>query len=112
MSLFNYLGRKVLYLWVKTETIPTDMGKLAINPELPELNQWRSVYTIAPRQPFKAWLEQQPKRSRMLRGIVENLREIPEQEIQFVPVQIFWGRPVAKQKHWIQLLFAESWDFF
>ncbi len=144
MSLFNYLGRKVLYLWVKTETIPSDIEKLTVNPELPviyvletrswtnllvleqqcekhglpapmaaidmpELSEWRSVYTIAPRQPFKAWLEQQPKRSRMLRGIVENLRESPDQEIQLLPVQIFWGRPVAKQKHWVQLLFAESW---
>ena len=144
MSLFNYLGRKILYLWVKTETIPSDIEKLGIDPELPviyvletrswtnllvleqqceqlglpapmaaidmpELSQWRSVYTIAPRQPFKAWLEQQPKRSRMLRGIVENLRDVPDQEIQLLPVQIFWGRPVAKQKHWIQLLFADSW---
>lgn len=144
MSLLNYLGRKILYLWVKTEIIPTDVKTLGIDPELPiiyvletrswtnllvleqqceklglpapmaaidipELKQWRSVYTIAPRQPFKAWLEQQPKRSRMLRGIVENLRDSPDQEIQLLPVQIFWGRPVAKQKHWIQLLFAESW---
>ena len=144
MNLLNYLGRKILYLWVKTKKIPIDVKKLGINPELPviyvlearswtnllvleqqcealglpapmaaidlpELNQWRSVYTIAPRQPFKAWLEQQPKRSRMLRGIIENLRDAPDQEIQLLPVQIFWGRPVAKQKHWLPLLFAESW---
>ena len=75
----------------------------------PELNAWHSVYTIAPRQPFKAWLQKQPKRSRMLRGIVEILRDYPEQEIQFVPVSIFWGRPVATQKHWLQVLFADSW---
>jgi len=144
MNLLNFLGRKILYLWVKTEIIPTDINSLGIDPELPviyvletrswtnllvlekqckklglpapmnaleipELSEWRSVYTIAPRQPFKAWLEQQPKRSRMLRGIVENLRDSPDQEIQLLPVQIFWGRPVAKQKHWLQLLFAESW---
>ncbi|MGK0271631.1 MAG: glycerol-3-phosphate O-acyltransferase [Cocleimonas sp.] len=144
MNLLNYLGRKILYLWVKTEATPMDIEKLGINPELPliyvletrswtnllvlehqceklglpapmatidipQLNDWHSVYTIAPRQPFKAWLEQQPKRSRMLRGIVENLRDIPEQEIQFLPVQIFWGRPVAMQKSWIHVLFADSW---
>lgn len=74
-----------------------------------EFDAWHSVYTIAPRQPFKAWLENQPKRSRMLRGIVEILRDNPKQEIQFIPVQIFWGRPVATQKHWLQVLFADSW---
>lgn len=140
----NYIGRKILYLWVKTDAIPSDIKKLEINPELPiiyvletrswsnllvleekclqlglpeplgriaadELDAWHSVYTIAPRQPFKAWLEKQPKRSRMLRGIIEILREHPDQEIQFVPVQIFWGRPVATQKHWLQVLFADSW---
>ncbi|MCL4114990.1 UNVERIFIED_CONTAM: hypothetical protein GTU68_036104 [Idotea baltica] len=140
----NLLGRKALYLWVKTEIIPTDITKLGINPELPliyvlesrswtnllvleqqckelglpapmnaidlpQLSEWRSVYTIAPRRPIKAWLEQQPKRSRMLRGIVENLRDYPDQEVQLLPVEIFWGRPVATQKHWAQVLFADSW---
>lgn len=73
------------------------------------LKAWHSVYTIAPRLPFKAWLNKLPKRSRMLRGIVEVLRDHPEDEIQFVPVSIFWGRPVSKQKHWLAVLFADSW---
>ena len=141
---FNYLFRKVLYLWVKAEVIPSHIKKLDINPELPviyvlemrswsnllvleeecqrlglpapldriatpELSAWHSVYTIAPRQPFKAWLQKEPKRSRMLRGIVEILRENPEQEIQFIPVSVFWGRPVATQKNWLRVLFADSW---
>jgi len=75
----------------------------------PEFQAWHSVYTIAPREPFKAWLQKEPKRSRMLRGIIEILRDNPEQEIQFVPVSVFWGRPVSKQKHWFQVLFADSW---
>lgn len=76
----------------------------------PELRFWHSVYTIAPRQPFKAWLQKQPKRSRMIRGIVETLRDNPTLDIQFVPVSIFWGRPVAKQKSTIRVLFAHSWE--
>jgi len=143
-SRINQISRKILYLWVKTEVIPTDIQKLDIKPNHPviyvletrswsnllvleekcvqlglpeplekisasELDAWHSVYTIAPRQPFKAWLQKQPKRSRMLRGIVEILRDNPDQEIQFIPVQIFWGRPVATQKHWLQVLFADSW---
>jgi glycerol-3-phosphate O-acyltransferase len=141
---FNYISRKILYLWVKTEVIPSTIEQIDINPDLPviyvletrswtnllvleeqcnrlglinplkriaipELSAWHSVYTIAPRQPFKAWLQKQPKRSRMLRGIVEILHDYPEQEIQFIPVQIFWGRPVAMHKHWLQVLFSDSW---
>ena len=75
----------------------------------PYLERWHSVYTIASRRPFKAWLKKRPKRSRMIRGIVELLREHPEDEIQFVPVSVFWGRPVAKQKNWLDMLFADAW---
>ena len=73
------------------------------------LDRWHSVYTIAPRRAFKAWIMKQPKRSRMIRGIVELLREHPEDELQFIPVSVFWGRPVAKQKNWLSLLFADAW---
>lgn len=76
----------------------------------PELRNWHSVYTIAPRQPFKAWLQNQPKRSRMIRGILETLQENPGLDIQLVPVSIFWGRPVSKQKHAFTVLFAHSWE--
>jgi len=132
--LVNFIARKILYLFVKTEILPNKIEQLHINPDAPviyvldarawsnllvleteceryglpspidhipleELRAWHSVYSIAPRQPFRTWLQKQPKRSRMLRGIVEILRENPDQEIQFVPVTIFWGRPVAIQKH-------------
>ena len=73
------------------------------------LKSWHCVYTIAPRQSFISWLQKQPKRSRMLRGIIEILRDNPGQEIQFLPVTVFWGRPVAIQKHWLAVLFADSW---
>ena len=76
----------------------------------PELRHWHSVYTVAPRQPFKAWLQNQPKRSRMIRGILETLLDNPDLDIQFVPVSVFWGRPVAKQKGTLGVLFAHSWE--
>ncbi|MCW8922960.1 MAG: glycerol-3-phosphate 1-O-acyltransferase PlsB [Gammaproteobacteria bacterium] len=75
----------------------------------PYLDNWHAVYTIASRRPFKAWLKKQPKRSRMIRGIIELLREHPDDEIQFVPVSVFWGRPVAKQQNWLDMLFADAW---
>ena len=46
----------------------------------------------------------------MIRGILETLLENPDLDIQFVPVSIFWGRPVAKQKHAVTVLFAHSWE--
>ena len=141
----SYIGRKLLYLWVKVEVVPssTELIKLDTDKPVvyvlesrawssllvlehectrlklvsplarlpaPELRNWHSVYTIAPRQPFKAWLQNQPKRSRMIRGILETLMENPDLDVQFVPVSIFWGRPVAKQKHALTVLFAHSWE--
>jgi glycerol-3-phosphate O-acyltransferase len=141
----NFIARKLLYLWIRTEVLPADIESLKIEPDIPvvyvldsrawssllvlaqechalglvsplariaapELRNWHSVYTVLPRQPFKAWLQQQPKRSRMLRGILEALQDNPELDVQFVPVTIFWGRPVAKQQHALMMLFAHSWD--
>jgi glycerol-3-phosphate O-acyltransferase len=140
----NFLARKILYLWVRSEALPNTAAQVQLDPDKPviyvmharawscllvlehecqrlglpspldrihhpDLKHWHSIYTIAPRQPFKAWLLKQPKRSKKLRGIIEQLQRQPELEIQFVPVSTFWGRPVAKQKHWLSILFADSW---
>ncbi len=76
----------------------------------PTLHKWRSVYTVAPRLPFKAWLLNQPKRSPLLRDLVEAVQQGEVEDVQLAPVTLFWGRPVAKQKHWLTLLFADSWQ--
>ncbi len=75
------------------------------------LNKWHHVYTVAHSQPLKAWLEQKTKRSTMLAGICQALIDNPELDVHFVPVVIFWGRPVLKQKHWFRVLFSETWGF-
>jgi len=141
----NYIGRKLLYLWVKVDVVPTSAEQLKLDPDKPvvyvleyrawsnllvlehecarlglvtpltrlptvELRHWHAVYTTAPRQPIQAWLQNQPKRSRMIRGILETLRDHPGLDVQFVPVSIFWGRPVAKQKSALTVLFAHSWE--
>lgn len=85
--------------------LPQPLSRIADD----RLVNWHSVYTIAPREPFKAWLNREPKRSRMLRGIAEILAENPELDVQFIPVSVFWGRPVAKQSHWMKVMFADSW---
>jgi len=101
--------------WSNLLVLEHECAKLGLSSPLlrlptPELRHWHSVYTITPRQPFKAWLQNQPKRSRMIRGILETLLENPDLDIQLVPVSIFWGRPVAKQQSAFAVLFAHSWE--
>ncbi len=79
--------------------------------KLPALKKWHSVYTIAQAQPLKAWLQQETKHSSMLSGICQAVEENPELDVLFVPVIVFWGRPVLKQKHWLRVLFSETWGF-
>ncbi len=76
-----------------------------------QLKIWHSVYTIAPAQPLKAWLHRETKRSAMLNGLCLALKQNPELDIHFVPVVLFWGRPVLKQKHWLRVLFSDTWGF-
>ena len=77
----------------------------------PVLKQWHQVYTVAQAQPLKAWLQQKNKHSKMLSGIHQALINDPELDVLFVPVLIFWGRPVLKQKHWFRVLFSDTWGF-
>jgi len=75
----------------------------------PLLKKWHHVYTVAQAQPLKAWLQQKTKHSSMLSGIHQVLIENPDLDVHFVPTVIFWGRPVLKQKHWLRVLFSETW---
>lgn len=144
LSPLNFLARKLLFLWVRTETIHeadiksdnntiniyvveshawTDLLVLeneCINEALirplsrikqADFNKWHHIYTVAQAQPLKAWLQGETKRSKMLAGIQQALQENPEIQVQFVPVVIFWGRQVQKQKHWFRVLFTETWGF-
>ncbi len=74
-----------------------------------QLKQWHNVYTVAQARPLKAWLQNKKKRSSMLCGICNALKENPDLDVHFVPVVIFWGRPVSKQKHWLRILFSDTW---
>ncbi len=139
----NYIARKILYLWVKTDVLHAediehaDKNKafvyvltdrswadlLVMEQECERLQlpmplahvtptafkRWHQVYTVVQKQPLKAWLQQKTKRSAMLIDLLHTLKLSPQQDVQFVPVTIFWGRPVAKQKHWLNVLFADTW---
>ncbi len=73
------------------------------------LEKWHHVYTVAQARPLKAWLQQRNKHSKMLSGIRQVLLDKPELDIHFIPVVVFWGRPVLKQKHWLHVLFSDTW---
>ncbi len=75
----------------------------------PQLKKWHHVYTVAQAQPLKAWLQQKTKHSTMLSGIHHALIDNPDLDVHFVPVVVFWGRPVLKQKHWLHVLFSDTW---
>jgi glycerol-3-phosphate O-acyltransferase len=75
----------------------------------PALKKWHHVYTVAQAQPLKAWLQQKTKRSAMLGGIYQALVANPDLDVHFIPVVVFWGRPVLKQKHWFRVLFSDTW---
>ena len=75
------------------------------------LKKWHHVYTVAQARPLKAWLQQKNKHSTMLSGIHQALLDNPEIDVHFIPVAVFWGRPVLKQKHWLHVLFSDTWGF-
>lgn len=76
-----------------------------------ELKKWHHVYTVAQAQPLKAWLQNKTKHSKMLSGIHQALIKNQQLDVHFVPVVVFWGRPVLKQKHWLRVLFSDTWGF-
>ena len=45
-----------------------------------------------------------------LRRLVEASIEAGGQELQLVPVAIYWGRSPEKEKSWFKLLFLENWE--
>ncbi len=69
-----------------------------------------SIYSVASKTPVSDWILQQQKHSLMLEEILEALQEDSASDISIVPVSIFWGRPIAKQRHWLKVLFSDSWE--
>ncbi len=76
-----------------------------------QFKKWHHVYTVAQAQPLKAWLQSKAKHSRMLSDMHQVLINNADLDVHFVPVVVFWGRPVLKQKHWLRVLFSETWGF-
>ncbi len=102
--------------WTDLLVVEHECRQLNLAPPMkriaqPALKKWHHVYTVAPAQPLKAWLQQKNKCSKMLIGLHQALLDDPELEVFFVPLIVFWGRPVLKQKHWLRVLFSDTWGF-
>ena len=76
---------------------------------IPSLASYRSVYSLASANPLIDWIKQQPKRSKMLQDLLQIVGNDADLDLQIVPVSVFWGRSLARQKNWIQVLFADTW---
>ncbi len=88
------------------QQLPNPLSRLPVE----SLKQHHSVYSLASRNPLIDWVRRRRKRSVMLADLVEASTADPGLDIQVVPVSVFWGRPLARQKNWIQVLFADTWS--
>ena len=68
-----------------------------------------SIYSIASRNPLIDWLRRRKQPAPLLQDLMQALQQTGDLDIQVVPVSVYWGRPLAKQKHWLQVLFADTW---
>jgi glycerol-3-phosphate O-acyltransferase len=46
----------------------------------------------------------------VLRDFVQRSGTDPNYDIEFVPVNVFWGRAPDKERSWLRVLLAENWD--
>ena len=74
------------------------------------LRQYHSVYSIASRNPLIDWIKRRRKHSAMLSDLMWAFAQDENLELQVVPVSVFWGRPLARHKNWLQVLFADTWS--
>ena len=104
------LDKRELSDMLVLERVASEQG--LIDPLLPlSLQGYRhhSIYSVTSRNPVTDWLMRQKKDSLMLEELISALQQDDELDICVVPVSIFWGRPIAKQRHWLTVLFSDTW---
>ncbi len=85
--------------------LPDPLQRLPISA----LSNYHSIYSIASRSPLIDWLRRRKKQAPILQDLIQVLQQTDDLDIQIIPVSVYWGRPLAKQKHWLQVLFADTW---
>ncbi len=109
-TLYVLADRGLSDLLVLTNTtnqlnLPNPLARISI----PSATYHHSVYGIASRNPLIDWIRRRKKQSTLLQDFIYALQSGEPVKLQIVPVSVFWGRPLAKQKHWSQVLFADTW---
>ena len=85
--------------------LPNPLQRISI----PSVTYHHSVYSVASRSPLIDWIRRRKKQSNLLQDYLYALQSGEPIKLQIVPVSVYWGRPLAKQKHWLQVLFADTW---
>ncbi len=109
-TLYVLADRGLSDLLVLTEishqlNLPNPLQRISI----PGCSYYHSVYSIASRNPLIDWIRRRKKQSHLLQDFIDLLQSGEPFKLQIVPVSVYWGRPIAKQKHWLQVLFADTW---
>ena len=109
-TLYVLADRGLSDLLVLTHTtrqldLPNPLQRISI----PSVKYHHSVYCIASRSPLIDWIQRRKKQSNLLQDYLYALQSGEPIKLQIVPVSVYWGRPLAKQKHWLQVLFADTW---
>jgi glycerol-3-phosphate O-acyltransferase len=60
---------------------------------------------------YRGWFARQlaPTPTTRLTRALAWLEDHPDDDVQLVPVAVFWGRSPAKERSWLKLLLAEDW---
>lgn len=109
-TLYVLADRGLSDLLVLTHTtkklgLPNPLQRVSI----PSVTYHHSVYSIASRSPLIDWIRRRKKQSNLLQDFIYALQSGSPVNLQIVPVSVFWGRPLARQKHWLQVLFSDTW---
>ena len=102
----SFSARLVLENAVLRSKLPSSQTKLALG----ESSVRRSFFFLY--EPLGSLFKrrQRPTVTGRLKQLVNHVAENSEEDVQIVPVSIFWGRAPTKEKSWLQLLLTDNWS--
>lgn len=97
----------LLVLSHTTDTLglPNPLDSLLITPN----HRYPSLYCVTSRNTMIEWLQRENGQVNLLQDVLNANESGEQRDLLVVPVSVYWGRPLAKQKHWLQALFADTW---
>lgn len=99
----------LVVLEIQCERLGLPSPRLTLGEE--GLQQWHSVYALYSRKGGSLKSHAKINSTKKLSGIVEYIKEREgEQDVQFVPASVVWGRSVEKEDRWYKVLFSDSWN--